>query len=286
MEAEGLISRRQGHGTRVTYRTAGYPGKVETIAVIAAAQNPFFSSFISFLEAAAERHDALVVFKQATRDPPEDILFKFYLRGVRNAVIWPYDDAISVEKLERLRGLGANFVFFDRNVDSPATDSVSVNNGHAVGSLHEHLTSRGCRSISYFGWDNDVLTSNREREVAFRAIAPCAERIHRLPWRRESNVEADIRPLLAKIGSKSDGFLCGNGVIGIAVKRNLMKRGIDVPVACVDDLPGAAEIGLTVYAQPMQQLSKAAFARLVAQNADPGAWRAKTYLLKGKLIER
>ncbi len=285
MEAEGLISRRQGLGTRVTLRTAGHPGLVDLIAVIAPAQNPFFASFIRHFEEAAVAHDALVVFRQAAVHTVVDSLFSFYCRSIRNIAVWPYDESIDTDKLLRLRGLGMNLVFFDRVVDSPAVDSVSVDNGHAVETLYAHLRSHGAQKIAYVGWQNDVLSSNREREAAFIRIEG-SERLYRLPWNQELGVDQEIGKLLAAVGRRHDALLCSNGVIGIAAKRYVTERRLPVLVACMDDLPGAAELGLTVYSQPMDRLAGTACRRLIAQAENADAWKAKTYQIRGTLRVR
>lgn len=285
MEAEGVILRRQGHGTRVRLRNSGFPGTMGIIAVIAPGGNPFFSSFISRFEAAAEENDAMVVFKATGRQPMEDILFRFYERNIRNIVVWPYDEAIRIDAFVRLRGLGMNMVFFDRVVHSGMADGVSVDNEEAIRALYRHLRAKGGRKIVYIGWENDVLTSNTDREKAFQAIGG-EDFIYRLPWKKEQGVEADLDAVLKRIPRDTRGILCGNGVIGIAARKQCVRRGRDIFVACVDDLPGAASLALTAYAQPMEALASAAYQRLVLQNTEAGSWKAKTLYLKGKLIVR
>jgi DNA-binding LacI/PurR family transcriptional regulator len=284
MEGEGLIRRRQGHGTNVTLRKGGWPGTLDIIAVIAPAQNPFFSSFMQGFEAAAEAHGALVVFTQTGPRRLFEILFRFYQRGIRNAVVWPYDERIEGEKLSRIRGLGMNIVFFDRMPDSPAADSVSIDNAHAIRTLYRHLTEAGCASIAYVGWRNAVITSTGERERAFASLAGGAP-VHRLRWRREQGVDADVGRLLEGLAGV-DGLLCGNGVIGMAVKRACLARRRKTRVACVDDLPGAAELRLTAYSQPMRALAAAAYARLAEQNRMAEAWTARICRIRGRLRAR
>ena len=285
MQAQGLVSRRQGHGTRVTLRTGGFPSIVDPIAVIAPAQNPFFASFIRHLEAAAEAHDALVVFKQATARSVVDSLFSFYQRDIRNAVLWPYDEPVEIEKLQRLRGLGMNLVLFDRTIGVPWADCVTVDNGHAVRTLRAHLAAQGARRIGYLGWENDVLTSNLERETAFVEMEG-PDRLVRIPWTKETGLERLIPSLVRSMIDRADALLCGNGVIGIEVGRYVRGAGLSQRVACVDDLPGASDIGLTAYSQPMDRLSNTAYRLLAAQSASAGGWKAGIYRLEGSLVVR
>lgn len=285
MQAEGLVVRRQGHGTRVKLRRSGFPGAMETIAVIAPAQNPFFASFISRLDAAAEAHDAIVVFKAAGGQPMQDTLFRFYERNIRNIVVWPYDEMINIDSFVRLRGLGMNLVIFDRIVHSGMADCVSVDNDDAIKTLYRHLQARCGKSIVYIGWENDVLTSNTEREKAFTLIRG-GDSVYRLPWRKEQGVDRDVAAVLRGIPRDTQGILCGNGMIGIAVRRYCAQHERDVHVACVDDLQGAEALSLTAYAQPMEELASIAHERLSWQNAEADTWKARTVYLKGKLIVR
>jgi len=285
MEKEGVVTRRQGHGTRVSLLKNGFPGKMEIITVIAPAENPFFASFISSFETCAEERDALVVFKAIGKRRMEDMLFRFYERSIRNAVIWPYDETINIDALAKLRGLGMNLVIFDRVVDGGVADCLSVNNADAIKKLYAYLRGKCGSDITYIGWDNDVISSNRERESAFAAISGDLN-IHRLPWRRESDVDADVALLMKIIPRNIRGVLCGNGVIGIAVKRYVDAHSKNFQVACVDDLPGAGSLSLTAYAQPMRQLATAACRLLAGQNEKAGVWKAENIYIKGNLQRR
>lgn len=285
MADEGYVTRRQGHGTRVKLLRSGFSGPMNIIVVIAPAENPFFSSFISNFEACAEPHDALVVFKAAGKQSMEDILFRFYERNIRNAVIWPYDEIIDVDAFARLRGLGMNLVFFDRVVNSGAADYVSVDNAQAVSAMHAWLRAKCRGDIAYIGWQNDVISSNRERESAFDEIAG-SDLVYRLPWKRERDVDSDVADLVKGIPPGVDGVICGNGVIGIAAKKcvNILRKNIRV--VCIDDLPGAEALSLTTYIQPMDKLANAVYRRLVLQSEKARAWKPKTIYIKGEIVIR
>jgi DNA-binding LacI/PurR family transcriptional regulator len=285
MQGEGLIVRRQGHGTRVKLRKSGFPGDVDTIAVIAPVQNPFFASFIYRLDDAADAHGGIVVFKAAGGRPMEDALFRFYERNIRNIVVWPYDEVINIESFVRLRGLGMNIVIFDRIVHSGMADCVSVDNADAIKALYRHLRAKCGKCIAYIGWENDVLTSNAEREKAFIAIGG-EDSVCRLPWRKEQGVDRDVAAVLRGIPRDTRGILCGNGVIGIAVGRYCAAHQRNVRVACVDDLPGAEALALTAYVQPMEALAGLAHQRLARQNAEADQWKAKTVYARGRLAVR
>jgi DNA-binding LacI/PurR family transcriptional regulator len=178
-----------------------------------------------------------------------------------------------------------NLVVFDRVIQPGPADCVSVDNADAIRSLYKHLRPACGRPIAYIGWENDVLTSNTDRERAFEALGGAGP-VYRLPWRKEQGVDADMAAVCGALPRGTKGILCGNGVLGIAARKYCLQRRKEIRVACVDDLPGASELSLTVYAQPLQELATAAHRRLVLQNTEAGNWKAKTLNLKGRLIVR
>ena len=286
LEAEGLVERRQGRGTRLTLPTGGYPSSLDLVAVIAPVQNPFFSAFLRGFELAAEPAGALVVVKQAVRRRGlEALLFELLTREVRNGVVWPYAERLDPEALRRLRGLGMNLVFFDHVPGSPAADAVSVDNAHAVSTLLARLRQRGARAPCFLGWDHAGITSNTEREAAFAAQEGTA-RLVRLPWKAEVEVESDVAAALEALPAGTDGLLCSNGGIGVAAERLVGARRLPLPVVCMDDFPAAEGLALDAYAQPIEGLAEAVWRRLVAQNREPATWKARTVRLPGALRVR
>ena len=285
MEGEGLISRRQGDGTRVQLRKSGFQGDMDLIAVIAPTENPFFASFINHLDAAAEANDAMVVFKAIGQNTMEDILFRFYQRDIRNAVVWPYDEPLCKDAFIRLRGLGMNIVLFDRVTDSGIADCISVDNVDAVLALYKYLSAKCAGDVAYIGWENKIITSNMERESAFTRAAG-NEHVYRLPWKRERDTDADISAVMKIIPRSVKGVLCGNGVIGIGVKQYCISAKRDIAVACIDNLPGADTLSLNTYAQPMRELAAEVYERLLLQGKKADNWKAETIYIKGTLIRR
>ncbi len=289
LERDGIVERLQGHGTRVRLLRKGYPGSLEIVAVLAPAHNPFFAAFMQAFESMAENHDCLVVLKQTSGQwPLERLPLRFFQRGVRNLVVWPYDERLDSSFLTRARGIGINMVLFDRVVDSPAVDCVSVDNRDAITSLHKLLREKGTQRIAYVGWDNATISSNVEREEVFLDAGGDARSLYRLPWRREAETESEAGALLARLAPKDfpDAFLCSNGTIGVAVAKLL--RGGAFPkaaVVSVDNLPQAELLGMTTYAQPMERMAEAVFERLSLQNRKPSSWHAEHLYFKSGIVE-
>ncbi|MBN8217488.1 MAG: GntR family transcriptional regulator [Spirochaetes bacterium] len=283
LEREGLLARRQGHGTRLRMGPHKRPSPAKLVAVLAPVENPFFASMLGPFEAEAEEQNALVVVKQLSRGRTiEETLFRFLEREIRSALVWPYDEDLDTGKLLALRALGMNLVFFDREISGAPVDSISVDSEHAVSALVVGLQSRGARRIAYVGWEGAVITSSAQREDAFRRR--CAgSPVFRLPWRREREVDGDLRSLLAKL-SGCDALLCGNGVIGAAAARWAATRNPRMTVACVDRLPGSESLGLLAYEQPMEALAREAWKALVAQGAKPAEWKPRQLRRRGRVV--
>ena len=293
METDGFLKRQQGRGSIYQEKTSGYTGSMEIISLVAPTNDPFFASFISRFEAMAEEHGALVVLKQANRETPrqfEDTLLKLYEKEIRHLIIWPYGKPLDEVYIRRLRGLGTNIVFFDHVVESAAADCVSVDNAHAIQTLYGFLTSAHAQKIGYIGWDRTSGYSTRAREDTFRTLTNKDTMLYRLPWRQEQGTDADVAALISQITAADalpHAFICGNGNIGIALKRHCIRSGLpNIRVCCIDDLKGAKELKLTVYDQPMKEMAQKVYRQLLAQNKKGKNWKAGAYFLKGSLIIR
>ncbi len=287
LEADGIIERVQGSGNRVRLNLAGHCGNTDIIAVLARAQNAFFASFIDQFQQTAENSDSLVLFKQ---NPPgkrlEESLFKLLQKDIRNAVIWLEDQEIDMEAIRRLRGLGMNMVFFDAVGPLPYADGVLLDNADAITNLYRLLEEKGEKHIAYVGWDNDSILSAREREHAFiqQKLAPA--RIFKIPWhdRTELNdAAARIVQQLPLAEQATGGIVCGDGEIGVAIKKALNLCKLDrIKVASPDEYPESLALSIYVYRQDFQRMAEQVYQCLSQQN-QPG-WRASTYRIKGSCV--
>ena len=288
LAAEGIVSRQQGSGNRVSLSLAGHSGTMDLIAVLAHAQNAFFASFIDCFQRTAEASDTLVLFKQT---PPgerlEDSLFKLLQKDIRNAVIWLEDQRVDRESIRRLRGLGMNMVFFDAAGPSPYADGVLLDNDDAVTSLYRALAARCGGPLDYVGWDDDAIVSAREREDVFRRLAPAGAAVRRIAWSERARLDEAAARLAAEIGSsptRPQAVLCGDGEIGVAMRRALLAAGLaGLAVASPDDYPQSRALSITVYRQDFARMAQQTYQCLTRQN-QPG-WGAATLRVKGELIE-
>ncbi len=288
LEADGIIQRVQGSGNRVALSVAGYPGTTDLIAVLAHAQNVFFAEFIDYFQRTAELSDSLVLFKQVpASEALEASLFKLFQKNIRNAVIWLEDQPVDMEAIRRLRGLGMNMVFFDVVTRSPYADGVLLDNRDAIASLHGALRRKGAGRIGYVGWDNAAVLSAHEREQAANEQTPAPAFVRRIDWRdknRLGQIAETIADEIKPASTPPDALLCGDGEIGVAIRKALLTRGLAaIRVASPDEYPDSRALSITVYRQDFEKLAEQTFNCLLAQNR-PG-WSASVFPIRGELVE-
>jgi len=292
LQKDGILERVQGSGNIVRLREAGHEGTMDIIALLAPARNPFFSSFIDVFQRNADKNDSLVLYMQNPKgERVEDNLFKLFQKEIQNVVIWLEDLELDVEYIRRLRGLGMNMVFFDVAMPMPYADCVLLDNTEAITALYHYLQRKGIKDIGYIGWDNLNLTSVREREKRFIELNGNVNIFHfKIPWTERKNLLdfLDRHVTNKKYKNKlPDGIICGDGEIGIALKKVFLAQGINnINVVSVDDFPEAESLSLTVYMQDFDKLAQKVYECLYVQNMKSKQWNASVYPIKGKLIER
>jgi len=287
LEADGIIQRVQGSGNRISLSLSGYQGTMDIIAVVAPAQNVFFASFIDCFQRTAENGDSLVLFKQIpSGERLEDGLFKLFQKNIRNAVIWLEDQAVDMEAIRRLRGLGMNMVFFDVVTPSLYADGVLLDNVDAIKSLRRSFIERDLRSIGYVGWNKDSIQSAKEREAVFLSQHPVPVFVHRIPWRERSHlaqVAGQFAEAMQSSESRPQGILCGDGEIGVAIRKALNSCGLEsIAVASPDEYPESLALSISVYRQDFERMAEKTYQCLSQQNRPD--WRASTYRIKGELV--
>jgi DNA-binding LacI/PurR family transcriptional regulator len=291
---EGYISSTQGSSAVYTPLRSRKSGRIDIVAVIVPVHNPFFMSYYRAFEKAAEEKGILVMIKQLdSRNAAqlENVLFSLFLKGIRDVVFWPYDTVLNYEYIERISGLGMNVIFFDTGREFRYCDYISVDNRHAVSVLYQGMRLKGCRSICYIGWDNPQLTSNVEREAAFCQEQQEGDRVIRLPWMQEKLTVPDleqiipVRTLVEQEGI--DGFLCGNGHIGIALRKFLNQMGYSsLPLSSIDNFEESENLNMTVYEQSFKDMGQKTFELLLERYNKKEQWCSGKYYMKGRIIER
>lgn len=283
---EGLIKREVGRGTRITFSNCGHPAETDMIVLIAPARNPFFSRFIEqFQEYAEERGALLLYVEKPRREILEDCLYRLYKRGLRNAVVWLEDIQSDLQKLERLRALGMNMVFFDSDQGLPYADCVTLDNRRAVWTLYEELKHRGCGQIGYVGWEAVGMYSVREREAAYREKAGERGVFLRIPWKERGHLEKVVRTAVGQHKEKlPDALICSDQEMGSAVRKAAEELKVPVRIATIDEIAEDGRREAVLYRQDLDGVIVRIFACLYAQCADEGGWRADIYRIVGILM--
>ncbi|WP_070000616.1 LacI family DNA-binding transcriptional regulator [Cellulosilyticum sp. I15G10I2] len=291
LEKDGIIERVQGSGTLVKLKQTGYKGTLDIIALLAPATNPFFAAFIDDFQKNADKNDSLVLFMQNPKHSNvEDSLFKLFQKNIRNVVVWLEDLQVDYELIRRLRGLGMNIVFFDMSEPSPYADCVLLDNQDAIKMLCQSLIQKGAVELTYVGWDNLQLSSVRERERAFKTFSGGCAKVFHVPRKERDSIQRLMGEITEQIKAEKiwqNAFICGDGDLGVALKKAFLVQGIRSDlIASVDDSEEAKLLTLSVYRQSFQELSQKVYECLLKQNRKAKAWKAKVYAVKGELIER
>ena len=291
LEKDGIIERVQGSGTQIRLPKWGYGGTMDIIALVAPPGKPFFATFIDYFQKDADDNQSLVLFMQnPQQEKVENSLFKLFQKNIRNVVVWLEDLEVDLEYIKRLRGLGMNIVFFDIEVLSDYADCVLIDNQHALGSLFHYVKERQSKNIFYLGWDNQKISSVRERETAFIRLSQGLGEVLHMSWKKRHTLVENMRRLAVSLKvSKNmpDAVICGDGELGIACRKIFLEEGLeDVLVVSVDDFKEAEEIGLSVYRQSYLKMAQKVYTCLKEQNQHPKVWQAAVYKIEGEIIKR
>ena len=110
----------------------------------------------------------------------------------------------------------------------------------------------------------------------------------RIAWSERGRLDALAARLADELAAAPDrplAVLCGDGEIGVALRRALLVRDLSaIHVASPDDYPQSDALGISVYRQDFAHLARQTYACLHAQT-QPG-WGAATYCIGGDVVRR
>ena len=283
LEEEQLIRREVGNGTILQYRNRGNSTPLDILTLVAPSKNPFFAQFIAHFQQIAWEQGALLLYVEVPENSSlEDCLFRLYQRDIRNAVIWPDDQGLQMEKLLRLRSIGMNLVFFDTDDGFPYGDCVHLDNREAISRLL-HGAGENCESCVYVGWDKLDIANVRKREEAFRFLKPEGKVIH-VPWRRDRQIrKEDLEAVLTQLPEvEKTMLLCGTGEIGQQLAALLWERGaIPGKLSVVDNFEGSGKYPVSIYEQDLQEMARIIFDQLKKQVRAGNLWQADRIAVAG-----
>lgn len=285
---EGLVSREVGNGNIVLLPNRGVRTDSDMIVLIAPAGNPFFSDFIRCIQKYGQEQNKMILYVEKPHgESLSDSIYRLYQKGLQNFIIWPEDIQPNMEKMKRLRALGANLVFFDSDLGLPFADCVTQDNDDAICQIGAALKEEKISDVRYIGWDKEEMYSVRTRQAAFQREIGGGIYI-KLPWTKE---EEAVEILAEKIrndaaaGSLPGAFLCGDRQCGELLASVLSAEQLTdaCVLACIDDFPQMYSFHSVVVRQDLEAIVKCIFSRLKSQNQNGDKWKAIHRKLKGQI---
>lgn len=285
LEEDNLIRREVGNGTLVQLRNKGNETTLDTVALVAPSKNPFFVDFIAEFQKTAWQHDTLLLYVEVPeRTGLEDCLYQLYRKDIRNAVVWPDDQAVDAGKLLRLRSIGMNLVFFDTDDAYPYADCVFLDNEDAVKKLIQGQDKVYDKYL-YIGWDKLSISNVKKRENTFRSLCPESP-VLRISWRRDRQVgDSDGYKIREAIASMEGGMiLCNTGELGQRTAELVETMGMHkkVTLSVIDDFEGASHYPVSIYQQDLGKIAEKIYEQLENQIKKNREWKAQNCAIKGK----
>jgi DNA-binding LacI/PurR family transcriptional regulator len=235
--------------------------KAEMIGVVVSdIENPHFTQMVRAVEDAAYREGYRVLLCNTDEDPEKQSSYLRMLAAERvlGVLLSPSDPA--GEEIPELLDLGIPVVAFDRTVEDPRADAVTVDNRAGARLATERLLGLGHERVGFVGGPVNIETSAERRagyEGAMRG-AGFAPRSSLGGFRIEDGRTATEE--LLETGDLT-ALLIGNNLMTIGALEALKARGVRVPeevaLVAVDDPPWAdlVEPPLTTLAQPVRRMA-------------------------------
>lgn len=257
--------------------------------VVADIRNPFFTSVSRVVEDLAFAQGMRVVLCNTDENPEREA---FYLRSmqeerVTGLILAPTQTTLA--KLEKEPLLDVPLVMVDRYVPGGRYDAVVLDNRRAGLELTEHLIAAGrTRIAGLFGNTSHTGVERRDGYAAAlnKAGLPVLARFIP-PYPADAEAAFDV--LLDQ--DRPDAVITSNSLLATGLLRGMQARKVaapaDLAIASFDNEPWTAlvEPGLTVMAQPVDQIGLKAMQLLSDRIREPGA-PPRSVLLHGELIKR
>ncbi|WP_150291949.1 LacI family DNA-binding transcriptional regulator [Sphingobium estronivorans] len=260
-----------------------------TIALIVAdIRNPFFTAVSRTVEDIAYARGQRVILCNTDEDPAKEAMYLQLMQEERvtGVILAPTRQGGDRAKMK----LDFPVVLIDRAGSGWTHDRVVLDNGAMAAMLVEHLHEQGHRRIA--GLFGAASSTGIERRAGFEQSAAAlgleAEALSVVHGPGEA--ERRVTDLLNRADPPS-ALIASNGVMLMAVMRAVHAAGRSVPqdVALAgfdnDDWMELVGGGITVIAQPVEEIGRTAMAMLVDRIDHPQA-AARKVVLAGKLIAR
>lgn len=268
--------------------------RTDTIGLIVSdIRNPFFTEISRAVEDITFRHGLRLILCNSDEDPAKEQAYLELMADEQASGV------ILSATLERLRRPPAEtppfpVVLVDRvpvRGDGPlASDSVVLDNTGAARRLAQHLLDNGYQRLAALVGNRS--NTGRERQAGFEAVL--RERglqLHCLPL---PPTAADARAATQTLLSgpdRPDALLASSGLLLLGALQAVQGAGLrlpdDIALAGFDnnDWTALTQPGITVIAQPTQDIGRTAGELLLQRMAEP-ARPARRVVLDGELLMR
>lgn len=258
--------------------------------IVADIRNPFFTAVSRAVEDAAFAKGLRVILCNTDENEAKE---QMYLRlmeeeRVTGAIFAP--TRASADALARTR-LTFPLVLIDRAAPASQHDAVVLDNAGACAELVRHLhMARGYTRIA--GFFGAASTTGRERREGYeRAMHELGlEPDGRFLDHGNGFAEAAVDEILRR-PARPEALIASNGVMLLQMTRALLKAGLAIPrdigIAGFDDEPWTEIVGggLTVMAQPTEEIGRSALQMLLDRCANPDS-AARRLVLQARCIAR
>jgi DNA-binding LacI/PurR family transcriptional regulator len=286
----GIITRQTRTGTRIANRFQGNTDEIQFIAVLTTLQDPFSRDFLEAVQKSCNEKDIFTILAVTDEDvqAQEKMAVKMVARGVKNIIVWGFDQSLNMATFARLRVLGVNLVFFDRVIPGNFADFVGLDNRHALQCLIAQAIKMKLQHLLFINIKELKVDSNRERQEYF--IKNChlktlAYSLYELPWNKKDLrlMAAQVKSIASAQAGKAYGVVAVNDPVACQIQPFFPKG---TPFYSIDGTPEAVTAGINTYSQPIQKMAEAAVRALEQQCRQGSKWQARQYRFKGGLLDR
>lgn len=261
--------------------------------IVSDIRNPYFTEISRAVEDITFRHGLRLILCNSDEDPAKEQAYLELMADEQASGV------ILSATLERLRKPPAEALPFPvvlvdrvpaRGDKAPTSDSVVLDNSGAARHLAQHLLDNGHRRIAALVGSRS--STGRERQAGFEAAvqaAGLALQVLPLPP-TAADARAATQALLAG-AERPDALLASSGLLLLGALQAVQAAGLrwpqDIALAGFDnnDWTALTQPGITVIAQPTQDIGRTAGELLLQRMAEPTR-PARRVVLDGELLVR
>ena len=286
LEQKGILRRKIRCNTIVNERLTAATDPIRMLGAVLPVEHEFSRVFLYSLNQEAVREKALIVLAPPFSDSvsQSNVAIDLVCGGVRNLVVWGYDQNIDLETFRRLRLLGINIVFFDHVMPGKIADYVCLDNEHAIRLLFDKALVNGARRFVFVNTGGLEVETSKEREYFF--VKLCQERnlpysIVALSWREKlvNGAEKQCREFFQNLPDMAEcAIFCANAFQAECIHHAVDGKGQYYSISTREH-----KYASNIYniVQPIFEMAKQCFECLRMQQNEGSRWKAKEYRKKG-----